>query len=42
VHPRGCPRAIAPPLGLTLFQSIPSFSTVYVAYDAKASLISNI
>ena len=24
VHPRGCPKAIAPPLGLIFFSSIPN------------------
>ena len=39
VHPRGCPRAIAPPLTLTLSESIPSPNTVDCLAD-KASLIS--
>lgn len=31
VQPRGCPIAIAPPLGLTFSGSSPSFSMQYVA-----------
>ena len=31
VIPRGCPRAMAPPLGFNFLRSIPSFSTQYVA-----------
>jgi hypothetical protein len=27
VHPRGCPKAIAPPFGLTFFSSIPNSLT---------------
>merc|ERR1739848_610342 len=41
VHPRGCPKAMAPPLTFTLDVSNPSFFTLYVAWLAKASLISN-
>ena len=31
VQPKGCPKAMAPPFGLTFFQSIPNFSMQYVA-----------
>lgn len=37
VHPRGWPRAMAPPLGLTLSGSSPSFSTQYVACRENAA-----
>ena len=40
--PTGWPSAIAPPLGFNFSRGTPSFSIVYVAYDAKASLISKI
>jgi hypothetical protein len=42
VIPTGWPSAIAPPLGFNFSRGTPSFSIVYVAYDAKASLISKI
>lgn len=32
VQPRGCPRAIAPPRGLTFSMGMPSFSTQYTAW----------
>jgi len=31
VHPSGCPSAIAPPLGFTLVNSIPTFPIEYKA-----------
>lgn len=39
VHPKGCPKAMAPPFGFNFALLIPSFSTQYVAWLAKASLI---
>mmetsp|Transcript_21361 Transcript_21361/g.50574 ORF Transcript_21361/g.50574 Transcript_21361/m.50574 type:complete len:392 (+) Transcript_21361:180-1355(+) len=40
VHPSGCPRAIAPPFGLTRAGSMLRTSMHQLACDAKASLIS--
>src|SRR5271154_1127307 len=40
VAPRGCPRAIAPPIGLTFAWSSPNTFKQYTAIDANASLIS--
>jgi hypothetical protein len=40
VAPRGCPRAIAPPLGFNLAWSRPRTFMQYTAMEAKASLIS--
>ena len=40
VLPRGCPIAMAPPLGLSFSFGTPIASIVMVAYEAKASLIS--
>jgi len=40
VLPRGCPIAMAPPLGFNFSLGIPKASMVIVAYDANASLIS--
>ena len=40
VAPKGCPSAIAPPLGFTFWASIFSTYMQYIAYDANASLIS--
>ena len=35
MQPRGCPRATAPPLGLTFSTSRPSFWQQYVAYEPE-------
>lgn len=40
VAPRGCPKAMAPPLGLTFSASSPNSLIQYTAIEAKASLIS--
>ncbi|VEU39694.1 unnamed protein product [Pseudo-nitzschia multistriata] len=40
VHPSGCPRAMAPPLGLTFAGSMFKISMHQLACEAKASLIS--
>ena len=40
VQPSGWPRAMAPPFGFTFSIGMPNFLTLYVAWLAKASLIS--
>jgi len=40
VQPRGCPKAIAPPFGLTFSIGISNFLTQYEAWLANASFIS--